>query len=82
MTMVDTHQAETQLSRLLERVIAGEEIVIAKAGVPVARLVPVARDTSDRVPGRDRDRLVVADDFEAPLPDEVLDDFAVERVWD
>jgi prevent-host-death family protein len=72
MTEVNIHQAKTHLSRLLERVAAGEEVVIARAGKPVAKLVPVARASARRVAGRDRSRGWIADDFDAPLPRDVL----------
>ena len=63
------HKAKTELSRLLEAVEAGEDIVIARAGVPVARLIPVRAD--ERVPGRLAGRIRMADDFDAPLPLEI-----------
>lgn len=66
--MVNVHEAKTHLSRLLERVAAGEEIVIARAGKPVARLVPVAPRRSRRAPGSARGRIVMSADFDAPLP--------------
>jgi prevent-host-death family protein len=72
MAMVNIHEAKTQLSRLLERVLGGEQIVIAKAGVPLARILPIEPSTESRKPGADRGRLVMSDDFDAPLPDEVL----------
>ncbi|HTJ23174.1 MAG TPA: type II toxin-antitoxin system Phd/YefM family antitoxin [Gemmatimonadaceae bacterium] len=71
----NVHQAKTQLSKLLERVAEGEDIVIAKAGVPVARLVPIARPDEARVLGTEKGRLIVADDFDAPLPKGVLASF-------
>jgi len=74
MSEVGVHEAKTHLSRLLRRVAAGEEIVIAKGGKPVARLVPVAAPP-ERQLGRDRGLFEVPDDFDAPLPDEVLEDF-------
>ena len=70
---VNVHEAKTQLSRLLERVEAGEEIVIARGGKPVARLVPLERGPRDL--GRMRGRIVVGDDFDAPLPPDVLAGF-------
>ena len=73
---VNTHEAKTQLSRLLRRVRAGEEITIANRGVPVARLVPVSGHPSKRKLGAYGDTIKIADDFDAPLPDEVLDAFA------
>ncbi len=74
MSEVGVHEAKTHLSRLLRRVAAGEEIVIAKGGKPVARLVPVDMPT-ERQLGRDRGLFVVPDDFDAPLPDELIEDF-------
>lgn len=65
---VNVHEAKSNLSRLLARVEAGEEIVVARAGAPVARLVPLASPSSQRVPGRYRGRGYIAPDFDAPLP--------------
>lgn len=74
MTQVGIHEAKTHLSRLLRRVAAGEEIVIAKSGRPVARLIPVDPPAARQL-GRDRDVVQVPADFDAPLPDSVLDEF-------
>jgi len=71
MAQVNVHEAKTQLSRLLARVEAGEEVVIARDGKPVARLVPVAPSTVRRVPGEDAGKVWIADDFDAPLPPEI-----------
>jgi prevent-host-death family protein len=68
---VNIHEAKTHLSRLLVRVAEGEEVIIARSGKPVARLVPITRLLSSRVLGRDRGLFEVPDDFDAPLPDEV-----------
>ena len=73
--MVNIHDAKTRLSSLLRRVAAGEEIVIAKAGKPIAKIVPFEAPPADRVPGTAKGRLRLSDDFDAPLPDEVLEDF-------
>ncbi len=75
MKAVNTHEAKTHLSRLLRRVAAGEEITIANRGVPVARLVPVPPKTAQRVLGIFRGQFSVPDDFDAPLPEELLDLF-------
>ena len=75
MRAVNVHEAKTHLSRLLARVERGEEVVIARAGKPVARLVPVARARGRRVLGRDKGKVVIADDFDAPLPADVLASF-------
>lgn len=68
MTSVNVHEAKTHLSRLLARVAAGEEVVIAKAGKPLARLVPVSPTRARRLPGMDAGRGWIAKDFDAPLP--------------
>ena len=70
---VNVHEAKTHLSRLLERVEAGEEIIIARAGRPVARLLPAA-PAAARAPGSAKGQVQVADDFDAPLPDELLEE--------
>jgi len=72
MSKVNTHEAKTGFSRLLRRVAAGEEITIANRGVPVALLVPIPADQATRKLGTLRDYVTIPDDFDAPLPDEVL----------
>jgi prevent-host-death family protein len=72
---VNTHEAKTQLSKLLRRVAAGEEITIANRGVPVARLVPVRTHKVKRQLGAYGDTIKIADDFDASLPDDLLDLF-------
>ena len=68
MTIFNIHEAKTHFSKLLERVSNGEEVVIAKAGKPVARLLPyVADDDSPRIPGIDRGKVTIMPDFDAPL---------------
>jgi prevent-host-death family protein len=68
--IVNVHDAKTHLSRLLERVRRGEEIVIGKAGRPIARLVPVREESARRNPGGWEGRVVIAEDFDE-LPPEV-----------
>jgi prevent-host-death family protein len=68
-TVVNVHEAKTHLSRLLARVEAGEEIVIARAGKPIARLSPAVERPPDRVPGYDRGKIVIHDNFDDPLPE-------------
>jgi prevent-host-death family protein len=73
---VNIHQAKTHLSRLLRKVAGGEEITIARAGVPVARLVAIEKKPQKMRPmGMDRGKIWIADDFNAPLPDDVLKAF-------
>jgi prevent-host-death family protein len=69
MLEVNVHEAKTHLSRLLTRVSQGEEIVIARAGKPIARLVPV--EPKRRVLGHDEGLFEVPEDFNAPLPDDL-----------
>jgi prevent-host-death family protein len=66
------YEAKTRLSELVERAARGEEIIIAKNGTPRARLVPVATAEAPRTPGGWGGELWVADDFDEPLPPEVL----------
>jgi prevent-host-death family protein len=75
MKTVNVHEAKTQLSRLLQQVAAGEEITIANRGTPVARLVPAERPKLRRELGIDRGRVRISDDFDAPLPPEILAGF-------
>lgn len=77
MKIMNVHQAKTQLSRLLEAVESGEDVVIARAGTPVARLVLV--DPHERLPGRLRGCITVSDDFDAPLPHGLARPFGVEK---
>jgi prevent-host-death family protein len=72
---VNVHEAKTHFSKLLVRVGSGEEIVIAKAGKPVARLVPLASVVARRAPGSAAGVLHISDDFDAPLPDSQLAEF-------
>jgi prevent-host-death family protein len=71
---VNIHEAKTHLSRLLQRVAAGEEITIARAGVAVARLVAVEPDKK-RPLGFARGDVWIADDFDAPLPGDLVAQF-------
>ncbi|WP_419931737.1 type II toxin-antitoxin system Phd/YefM family antitoxin [Candidatus Poriferisodalis sp.] len=69
--VVNVHEAKTHLSKLLSRVEAGEEIVIARAGKPCARLVPYVPPPSRRMPGRFRG-IKIPPEFFDPLPDDEL----------
>ncbi len=76
MVEVNIHEAKTQLSRLLAKVEQGEEVIISRAGKPIARLVPVQQPASSRPLGIDAGSdWFIADDFDAPLPDDVLAGF-------
>ncbi|MEL7473048.1 MAG: type II toxin-antitoxin system prevent-host-death family antitoxin [Planctomycetota bacterium] len=75
MRYINTHEAKTHLSRLLERVASGETFIIAKAGKPIARLIGYREDDGDRAGGQWKGRVRIGDDFEAPLPEEVAGPF-------
>ncbi len=68
-TTVNVHQAKTQLSKLLERVMSGEQIIIARAGRPVAVLSPIEQPALRRRAGNDAGKVTIAPDFDEPLPE-------------
>jgi prevent-host-death family protein len=74
MKTVNLHAAKTQLSRLVDEAAAGEEVVIAKAGKPMVRLVPVRPHRRTGF-GDLKGRIRIAADFDAPLPDDLLQAF-------
>ncbi|MGH2652823.1 MAG: type II toxin-antitoxin system Phd/YefM family antitoxin [Actinomycetota bacterium] len=71
MTTVNIHEAKTHFSKLVDRVLQGEEVVIAKAGRPVARLVPLPPRVPRRTPGSARGLIEIGPDFDEPLPDDI-----------
>ena len=76
METVNIHQAKINLSRLLSRVELGEEIVISNRGIPIAKLVPFRTSLDRRSSlGQDRGMLTIPDDFNAPLPEDILGAF-------
>jgi len=75
MPTINIHEAKTQFSKLIEAVSHGEEIVIAKAGKPAAKLVPVQAKKPARKPGALKGKMRIAADFDAPLPDELQSAF-------
>jgi prevent-host-death family protein len=66
---VNIHEAKTHFSRLLDRVMKGEKIIIAKAGKPVAVLSPIPGSPQRRTPGSDAGKVIIQPDFDAPLPE-------------
>ena len=72
MKAINIHQAKTQLSKLIEEVSEGKEVIIAKAGKPVARLVPIRKERKRRRLGPLAGQFSVPADFDAPLPEEAL----------
>lgn len=77
MDIVNTHDAKTRLSQLLERVARGEEIIIAKAGKPVARLIGFRGEDRDRTGGQWKGRVRIGDDFDDPLPESLSAPFGM-----
>lgn len=75
MKTVNIHEAKTHLSRLLSEVGSGEEIIIAKSGKPIARLVPVEKKPAKRLPGSAKGKISLSADFLKPLPDDLLETF-------
>ncbi|MBK6971559.1 MAG: type II toxin-antitoxin system Phd/YefM family antitoxin [Sterolibacteriaceae bacterium] len=78
MRTINIHEAKTHLSRLVEDAAAGDEIVIAKAGRPVARLVALAGQTRARKIGVLKGKLAVPENFDAPLSGDTLRDFGID----
>ncbi len=66
------HEAKTSLSRLVARAMSGEEVIIARHGKPVAKLVPYVEEVQPRVPGSMAGKFEVPDDFDDPLPPDLL----------
>jgi prevent-host-death family protein len=79
MKTVNIHAAKTQLSSLVEQAAAGEEIIIAKAGKPRARLVPLEKKDFRSTFGLMKGQIWISDDFDAPLPPDVLKAFGIEE---
>lgn len=78
MKTVNIHEAKTHLSRLVEQAAAGEDIVIAKSGKPVARLTGLARPAKRRPLGTMKGRIRIRPDFDAPLPPDIAAAFGIE----
>jgi prevent-host-death family protein len=75
MGIVNIYEAKTHLSRLVDRAAAGEDIIIGRGGKPVARLTRIEPSKPSVCFGVLKGRVTVSDDFDAPLPDDVLDSF-------
>ncbi len=67
MTIFNVHEAKTHFSKLLERVLSGEEVIIAKAGKPVARILPLSTNVPQREPGNDKGKIIIQPNFDDPL---------------
>ncbi|MEM7716557.1 MAG: type II toxin-antitoxin system Phd/YefM family antitoxin [Cyanobacteria bacterium P01_A01_bin.68] len=66
---------QTDFAKLLQHVLSGEEVVISQDGNPIARVVPIADNSLPRIPGLDKGKVVISPDFDAPLPDDILNSF-------
>ena len=75
MKVINIHKAKTNLSRIAEEVAAGEEIIVAKAGKPKMKLVPIVHDKKKIKFGALKGKIKISDDFDAPLPEDIIDDF-------
>ena len=75
MQTMNIHEAKTNFSKLIEAVIEGEEVVIARAGKPVAHLVAIKAKAPVRRAGALKGKIRMADDFDAPLPDDIMASF-------
>ena len=74
MRTVNMHEAKTHFSKLVDSVMKGNEIVIAMAGKPVAKLIPIEKKPKRR-PGALKGKIKIAKDFDAPLPEDILSAF-------
>lgn len=72
MIEVNIHEAKTHLSRLIAKVAEGEEVIIARSGEPVAKIIAIERTGTKRILGQDAGRVEIADDFDAPLDPETM----------
>lgn len=75
MTLVNIHDAKTHFSKLINKALQGEEIIIAKGGVPLIRLVPYTEEAASRKGGQFADLIEISEDFDAPLPEGILKQF-------
>jgi prevent-host-death family protein len=78
MKIANIHEAKSQLSKLVEHAMNGEDVIIAKSGRPMVRLVPIRPDDSPRVGGQWKGRVRIAEDFDA-LPDDIAAAFGIEQ---
>lgn len=79
MKIANIHEAKSQLSKLIESALAGEEIIIAKAGKPLVKLIPYQEEHKLRIPGGWEGKVIMADDFDEELPSQLLARFMGEE---
>ena len=75
MKISNIHEAKSQLSKLIESALSGEEIIIAKAGKPLVRLIPYQEEKQARIPGGWQGKVVMSDDFDEELTGDILQGF-------
>jgi prevent-host-death family protein len=75
MTIVNIHEAKTHFSKLIQQALQGEEIIVAKSGIPLIKLTPYEKTTTKRKGGQLKGILLIEDNFDEPLPEEVLKGF-------
>jgi len=81
MATISVYNARAEFSRLIERALAGEEIVITRRGKPAVRLVPVEEERQPRKPGALKGKLELPEDFFDPLPDDIIDAFYESKIF-
>jgi prevent-host-death family protein len=74
-TLVNIHEAKTHFSKLVDKAINGEEIIIGKSGNPVVKLIAIQPKKPKRVPGSLKGKIRISDDFDAPLSADILEEF-------
>ena len=79
MKITNIHEAKTQLSKLIESALAGEEIIIAKAGKPLVKIIPYQEDKKPRIPGGWEGKVTISSDFDSELPHSILASFIGEE---
>lgn len=73
--LINIHDAKTHFSKIINQVLKGEEVIISKSGKPLIKLIPFAEETKSRKGGQLKGLMQISDDFDAPLPDEILKQF-------
>lgn len=75
MAIVNIHEAKTHFSKLVDKAMKGEEIIIGKSGTPVVKLIAIQHKKPKRVPGALKDQIKISKDFDAPLSPDILEEF-------
>lgn len=75
MAIVNIYEAKTHFSKLVEKAMQGEEVIIGKSGTPVVKLIAIQNKKPKRLPGALKGQIRISDDFDAPMPSDLLDEF-------